>query len=62
MEIKTVCACGRKATVNGRFIDGKLCIDGDEVVIGGDESYKAMCYNCYTTLKKELYEKENATT
>lgn len=62
MEIKTVCACGRKATVNGRFIDGKLCTDGDEIFIGGDESYKAMCYNCYNNLKKELYEKENATT
>ena len=63
MEIKTVCSCGRKATVNARFIDNRLCTDGDEIVIGGDETYKAMCYNCYTNLKKELKnEKENATT
>ena len=62
MEIKTVCSCGRKATVNARFIDNSLCTDGEEIVIGGDETYKAMCYNCYTNLKKEKYEKENATT
>jgi len=62
MEIKTVCACGRKATLNGRFVNGIICTDGDEIVIGGDETYKALCYNCYTKLKREKYEKENAIT
>ena len=62
MEIKSVCSCGKKATVNARFVDGKLTTDGDVILIGGDETYKAMCYNCYTNLKKENYEKENATT
>lgn len=62
MEIKTVCSCGRKATVNARFVNNALCTDGEEIVIGGDETYKAMCYNCYTNLKKEKYEKENTTT
>ena len=61
MEIKTVCPCGRKATINARFIDGKLCTDGEEIVIGGDETYRAICYHCYTDLKKELYEEENVT-
>lgn len=51
MEIKSVCKCGSKATVNARFINGKLVTSGEEVLIGGDESYQAMCYNCY---KKEL--------
>ncbi len=51
MEIKSVCKCGSKATVNARFINGKLATSGEEVLIGGDESYQAMCYNCY---KKEL--------
>ena len=58
MEIKAVCECGKKATVNARFINGKLALDGDEVLIGGDESYKAMCYNCYNSLKKELQNEE----
>ena len=53
MEIKSVCACGKKATVNGRFIDGKLVTDGEEIMLGGDESYKALCYNCYIELKRE---------
>lgn len=61
MEIKTICSCGKKATINARFIDGKLCTDGDEILIGGDETYKAICYQCYTELKKELYEEENVT-
>lgn len=51
MEIKSVCKCGSKATVNARFINGKLVTSGEEVLIGGNESYQAMCYNCY---KKEL--------
>lgn len=61
MEIKTVCSCGKKATINARFVDGRLCTDGDEILIGGDETYKAICYQCYTDLKKELYEEENVT-
>lgn len=51
MEIKSVCKCGNKATVNARFVNGKITTSGEEVLIGGDESYQAMCYNCY---KKEL--------
>lgn len=53
MEIKSVCSCGKKAQVNARFLDNKLVTDGAEIMIGGDESYKALCYNCYTELKKE---------
>lgn len=47
-EIKSVCRCGKKATVNARFSDGKLQFDGAEIAIGGDESYEGVCYNCYT--------------
>ena len=40
-----------------------IVVEGDEIVIGGDETYKALCYNCYNELKKGLInEKENATT
>lgn len=53
MEIKSVCSCGKKATVNARFVDGKLVTDGEEIMLGGDESYKALCYNCYIELKRE---------
>lgn len=63
MEIKAVCECGKKATVNARFANGKLALDGDEILIGGNESYKAMCYDCYSELKKErLSEKETTAS
>ena len=51
MEIKSVCKCGRKATINARKIDGKIVRSGDEIAIGGDENYEGMCYWCY---KKEI--------
>ena len=50
-EIKSVCHCGRKATVNGRFVDNKLVSDGAEISIGAEESYMSMCYTCYKALK-----------
>ena len=50
-EIKSVCRCGRKSTVNARFVDGKCVDDGPVVLIGGDESYENMCYWCW---KEEL--------
>mgnify|MGYP002706420441 CR=1 FL=1 len=52
-ELKSVCRCGRKANTNGRFVDGRLVTEGDEIFLGGDESYEALCYNCYQKLKSE---------
>jgi thymidine kinase len=52
-EIKSVCKCGRKATINVRFNNGKIVTDGEEVVIGGDETYEGVCYCCYKKLLKE---------
>ena len=53
MEIKSVCRCGRKATVNVRFVNGKVATEGEEILIGGDEKYESMCYNCYKKLLEE---------
>lgn len=50
-EIKTVCECGAKATVSARLVNGKIVRDGEQVMIGGNESYKAMCYRCWSTKK-----------
>lgn len=46
-EIKSVCRCGRKSSVNARFVNGKCVDDGPVVFIGGDESYESMCYWCW---------------
>jgi thymidine kinase len=43
-ELKTVCHCGRKATMVVRLDrDGKVVSDGDQVVIGGNNQYQSMC-------------------
>ena len=47
-EIKTVCACGRKATVNARIdAEGKIVTEGSQVMLGGNDSYMAMCHQCW---------------
>lgn len=47
-EIKTICDCGAKATVNAR-IDGQghIVTQGAQVVLGGNDSYIAMCHKCW---------------
>ena len=47
-EIKTLCDCGAKATVNARIdSDGHIITEGAQVVLGGNDSYIAMCHRCY---------------
>ena len=57
-EIKTICRCGSKATVNARIDEqGNVITDGEQVLIGGNDSYEAMCYSCYMKkikIKKEI--------
>lgn len=50
-EIKSVCSCGRKATINARFVNGQIVFEGEEVMVGADETYKSLCYNCFEKLK-----------
>jgi len=42
-ELKTICWCGRKATMNARIIDGHVAMEGPQVLIGGNETYTALC-------------------
>jgi len=47
-EIKTMCDCGSKATVNARIdCEGHIVTEGAQVVLGGNDSYIAMCHRCY---------------
>ncbi len=46
-EIKTMCDCGAKATINARICDGLIVTEGAQVVLGGNDSYIAMCHRCY---------------
>ena len=57
-EIKTVCACGRKATVNARIDEaGRVITQGDQVFLGGNDSYVAMCHKCWVDKIKAQQEK-----
>lgn len=46
-EIKTICWCGRKATMVARVIDGKVVKQGEQVVIGGNDMYVSLCRKHY---------------
>ncbi len=53
-EIKSVCKCGAKATVNARLDDkGNIVTTGDQVCIGGNDRYVAMCRRCWLKRQKE---------
>ncbi len=44
IELKTVCDCGRKAIMVVRLDEkGKVVKDGDQIKIGGNDSYKVLC-------------------
>lgn len=54
-EIKSVCTCGAKATVNARIDDsGRIVTEGSQVCIGGNDRYVAMCRRCW--LKRRAQE------
>ncbi len=55
-EIKTICECGRKATVNARISDdGKVVTEGDQLCLGGNDRYVAMCHRCW---KKRIFREQ----
>ena len=53
-EIKSVCTCGAKATVNARIDgNGRIVTEGSQVLIGGNDSYVAMCRKCWLKRRAE---------
>ena len=53
-EIKSVCRCGAKATVNARLDDeGNVVYKGDQILIGGNGRYEAMCRKCWERKRRE---------
>lgn len=46
-EIKTICWCGRKATMVARVVDGQFVKQGEQVVIGGNDMYVSLCRKHY---------------
>ena len=47
-ELKNICTCGKKATMNIRVDgDGKRIKEGEQVSIGGNERYRQACGRCF---------------
>jgi len=46
-EIKTICWCGRKATMVARILDGKFVKTGEQIVVGGNDMYISLCRKHY---------------
>ena len=48
-EMKTICACGKKAIFNGRKINGKFVFEGEQIAIDEKNNikYESLCGECY---------------
>ena len=55
-EMKTICACGRKAIFNGRKINGKFVFEGEQIAIDEENNvkYESLCGHCYYKYKENL--------
>ena len=57
-EIKTICSCGSKATVNARLDENmRVVTEGAQVMLGGNDCYVAMCHKCWCDKIKEQSQK-----
>lgn len=54
-EIRTICWCEKKAIMNARIIDEKMVREGEQFMVGGNESYKVLCGEHWL---KRQYKKE----
>ena len=46
-EIKTICWCGKKATMCARIVDGNIIKHGNQIAVGGKDMYVALCRKHY---------------
>ena len=57
-EVKSTCNCGRKTIINARIdAQGNIVTDGNQVEIGGDDKYVALCRRCWRNRRIESYER-----
>lgn len=53
-EVKSTCNCGRKTIVNARIDSaGQIIMEGEQVEIGGNDRYMAVCRKCWRNKKVE---------
>jgi thymidine kinase len=57
VELKTICHCGRKATMVVRTsADGRVEVDGAQIEIGGNERYLPLCRRHFHEIRGEQLE------
>ena len=57
IELKAVCECGRKATMNLRVDEsGRAVVEGAQTEIGGNDRYVAMCRRHFMAKRREAAE------
>ena len=59
-EVKSTCECGKnKTSIKARFDkNGDIIVDGDQIMVGGDESYRAICRKCWKDKVRDKINKE----
>ncbi|MEG1380889.1 MAG: thymidine kinase [Ruthenibacterium sp.] len=59
-EMKTICACGRKAMFNGRKVNGEFVFEGAQVAIDAQDNveYQSLCPQCYFEARRNFLEKK----
>lgn len=59
-EMKTICACGRKALFNGRKVGGRFVFEGEQVAIDmqNDVEYQSLCASCYFKEREKYFEEK----
>ena len=59
IEVKSLCKCGNRASINARIDDkGNVITSGGQIEVGGDDRYEAICRKCFK--KRCLKDKEDA--
>ncbi|MDE6480389.1 MAG: thymidine kinase [Muribaculaceae bacterium] len=54
-EVKSTCSCGRKTIVNARIDgNGEIITEGEQVEIGGNDRYMAVCRKCWRNKRIEM--------
>jgi thymidine kinase len=51
-ELKTICEFGDKASMNMRLLNGEPVFEGEQVQIGGNESYLPVCRKYFKTVRE----------
>ena len=45
--LSKTCECGNEAIINARYDDNGIIYEGDQILLGSNDKYKALCYTCY---------------